>query len=390
VRDDGLSLLKDPRLLLRVIDDAHRLGIAGEEELIISFYLTGVSRLLSRPLATVTTGASSAGKSFVLDTIARLFPDESKFCLTTTSSKAFYYLRPNSLKHRWVICGEQARTQTDESEDVKRTLREMLSAGRITRAVALADKGQIGTTVFVQEGPIAYSDSTTQTNMFAEDMNRVITLHPDESSDQTRAVLVRTAEAYSGQLPDPEEQQRMIDVHHAAQRLLRQNRVAIPFADLIAQQLDPSNIEVRRALPLFFGAVEACTLLHQLQRDLDDRGRLLATADDYAICCELFTGWLAESLSGEISESTAAFHRWLQSEFDEADEITVAACVARGRGRGQVEYQLRKLTDPGLLQLVSRGRSHQPSIYRLTTRDVTTLRLGLPSVEAVQGYGGEA
>jgi hypothetical protein len=384
IRDAGIELLRDPQLLLRVIDDCQSLALAGEEELICCFYLTGTSRLLPRPLATVTTGASSAGKSYVLGTVARLFPDETKFVLTSTSSKAFYYLPPDSLKHKYVVCGEQARTQTDESEDVKRVLRELLSDGEITRAVSLAKDGQIATRIFKQVGPIAYSDSTTQTNLFAEDSNRVITLHPNECDDQSRAVLLRSAASYLENTPDPGAQQRLIDVHHAAQRTLKQNRVTIPYVELIARELSVSNIDVRRALPLFLAGIEACTLLFQLQRELSPRGRLIATADDYEIVASLFTNWLTETLAGSITQSTREFYRWLCREFDEGSEITIPGCTARGRGRGQVSYHLAKLVDCGLVQQTNRGGHGKTGAYRLVVGSVAETRIGLPSVEAVR------
>jgi hypothetical protein len=298
-------------------------------------------------------------------------------------------LPEGSLQHKWVILGEQARTTNDESEDVKRTLREMLSAGRISRAVSVASDGQIVTRIFSQEGPIAFSDSTTVTQQFAEDVNRIVLLHPDESPEQTRAILRRIAEERTGGRLRLEARTRLIDTHYALQRMLKQCAVVVPYSHLLAQELSVSNVEMRRGLPLFLSAIESCTLLHQYQRGLNDAGRLIATPEDYAIVAELLGGWLVESLAGGLSKTTTAFYEWLQAEFKAADEITVNACRQKGKGSGACHYHLDKLVQAGLVQQVTnqpgggRGRNH---VFRLVAGDVAHQSVGLPSLEAVRQF----
>jgi hypothetical protein len=393
VKDAAIEMLQDPRLLLRVIQDVQDLGVAGEEEMIATLYLTGTSRLLPRPLATMTTGASSSGKSYVLEQVSMLFPNEAKFVVSTSSSKSFYYLPEGSLQHKWVIFGEQARTASEESEDVKRTLREMLSAGRISRAVSLANNGQISTHVFTQEGPIAFSDSTTQTNQFAEDVNRTIVLHPDESSQQTRAILERLAEERLGGRLSGDERTVRIETHHALQRMLKPMAIVVPFSPLLAQSMSVSNLEMRRGLPLFLSAIEASALLHQLQRPLDGQGRLVASCQDYVIVAELLAGWLVENLAGGISKTTSAFHQWLLDEFGPDREITVPACLRQGKSEGQANYHLVKLLQAGLVKETTDGRPGgrgRSRVFRLVVGEVAQRSVGLPAVEAVRDYCAEA
>jgi hypothetical protein len=392
IKEAAVDMLQDSQLLLHVIQDVEDLGVAGEEEMIATLYLTGTSRLLPRPLATMTSGASSSGKSFVLEQVATLIPSEAKFVVSTSSSKSFYYLPEGSLQHKWVILGEQARTASDESEDVKRTLREMLSAGRISRAVSLANNGQISTHIFTQEGPIAYSDSTTQTNQFAEDVNRTIVLHPDESSQQTRAILERLAEERLGGRLSTDERTLRIDTHHALQRMLKPMAVVVPFSPLLARSMTVSNVEMRRGLPLFLSAVEASALLHQLQRPLDERGRLVASYQDYAIVAELLAGWLVENLAGGISKTTSAFHQWLLEEFGPNQEITVSACQRQGKSEGQANYHLAKLLQAGLVKDATDGRAGgrgRSRVFRLVTGEIAQRSVGLPGIEEVRDYCSE-
>ena len=58
-RAEAAALLNDPLLIQGVVDDVAALGVAGEKELTATVYLTGVSRLLGRPLAAIVQGPSS-------------------------------------------------------------------------------------------------------------------------------------------------------------------------------------------------------------------------------------------------------------------------------------------------------------------------------------------
>lgn len=387
VKAEAGELLKDPGLLLKVIEDVHSLGIAGEENLIVMFYLIGTSRLLPQPLAAVTQGASSAGKSIVQEKTSVLFPEESKFVVSTSSAKSFYYLPPGSLSHRWVIQGEQARVMSEEGEDVKRCLREMLSAGRISRAVTIADKGQIKTKVFVQAGPVAYSDTTTLTNLFVEDLNRVIRLHPDESERQTDLVLQRLAMAAVAPTRPIDDNWPQVQRHHALQRMLRPLMVAVPYAQFLAQRLSTSNLEMRRAFPLLLGGIQASALLHQMQRQLDDAGRLLADATDYENVLELMSGWMVESLATGLSATNVDFYNWLKANFT-TEEITVASCNAKGKSTGQAQYQLQKLASQGLLREVAKGHRGRGAamVYHLNQHEVGRQSVGLPEAAEVERF----
>ena len=58
----SLELLRDPRLLERVLEDFDRCGVVGEETNKRIAYLAAVSRLLEKPLAIVVQSSSSGAK----------------------------------------------------------------------------------------------------------------------------------------------------------------------------------------------------------------------------------------------------------------------------------------------------------------------------------------
>src|SRR5262245_62435477 len=134
--------------------------------------------------------------------------------------QALFHMPPGSLAHRFIVGGERSRVEDDERAEATRALREMLSAGKLTKLMPVkVEGGRIETAHIEQDGPIAYVESTTLAKVFDEDANRCLLLHTDERPEQTRRVVRRLADAYrgAGGAADPE---RVVLRHHALQRML--------------------------------------------------------------------------------------------------------------------------------------------------------------------------
>src|SRR5262249_13434341 len=152
-------------------------------------------------------------------------------------------------------------------------------SGRLTK-LRVARSGH--TDIVEQDGPVAFVESTTlkPDQIFGEDLNRCLCLATDEGPEQTRRILDRTAKLFSGKLTAV-DRENIRDIHHAAQRMLLPYGVEVPFANQLADALDPCKIEVRRAFPQILAMIQAICLLHQYQRR--DGDCLVATVADYAI-----------------------------------------------------------------------------------------------------------
>ena len=66
----AMELLRDPRLLERVLEDFEKCGAVGEETNKKVSYLAAVSRMLAKPLAIVVQSSSSAGKSSLMEAVS--------------------------------------------------------------------------------------------------------------------------------------------------------------------------------------------------------------------------------------------------------------------------------------------------------------------------------
>ena len=145
-RDEAERLLQNPKLIQEIIDDVARLGVAGEKELTATVYLVGVSRFLPRPLNSIVQGPSSSGKSYLIAKTASLFPPEAIIEATQMTPQALFHMKPGSLVHKFIVAGERSRAEDDERAEATRALREMMSAGRLSKLIPMKGaSGQIET-----------------------------------------------------------------------------------------------------------------------------------------------------------------------------------------------------------------------------------------------------
>ena len=360
IKTEATNRLADPKLIDRLLADFDAAGIVGEMDLALAIYLVGVSRLLDHPLAAIVQGPSSAGKSYVIKSVARLFPDEAVVQAHDLTPEALYYGPAGQFVHRFIVAGERRRGGKVESN---KGFREMVSDGRL---VKLTPNGRV-----VQDGPISYVESTTMAadDIFPEDLNRVVTLAVDESADQTRRIIQADAAHRAG--GDQGRVGAVQDIHHALNRLLQPLPVVNRFAQGAAVNFPTQPIEARRAWGELMAAVEAIALLHQFQRKRED-DRLIAENADLELAWRIFGPSIKRLLSDSMP--AAATRVWeLRGKIGQlvtaeiAEQVVRAAHATDGKGeyaRRTIEQALRSLEAHGLVVSEHAARGRQPGIYR--------------------------
>lgn len=373
------QMLAAPDLIDRISADIEAAGVAGEEDLRLTLYLIGVSRLLPRPLAGIVQGQSSSGKSYTIERVAAMFPKEAIVHATQMTPQALFHARPGSLSHRWVVAGERSRIDNDDKAEATRALREMLAAGRLSKMMPVKIGGEIQTVTIEQPGPIAFVESTTAARIFEEDANRCILLSTDERRNQTKTILRRLAFHVSGKASAVAP--HLLERHHALQRLLRRNEVVIPYAEHLASELEEfaDRCECRRAFPMILSMIQASALLHQRQRRTDKDGRIIAERPDYELAARLLSGPLGRTIGESISDPARRFLEKVLAEVDDPiDPLSVpfTAAVVRQRlqaGRSTVSGFLAELEDKGFLEVAEAdhsGRGRPPKAWRPTGRGI--------------------
>lgn len=380
---EARAYLKHPNLLKNVHADCGYSGIVGDGSLVIALYLSGVSRLLDRPMNILVQGPSSSGKSYPISKIANLFPPETVLRATSFSPQSFFYLPVDSLRHKFVIAGERKRVSDDAEQTMRQALRELMSEGHISKYVADGKAKQ--TMLFEQSGPISYLESSTlaETEIFDEDRTRVMILHPDCSPQQTSKIC----ENLLKEAADPRDSDLVpvVELHHAIHRLLEPREVVFPQAVKLLDGLKTTRIEIRRLLPMILSCVKASTLLHQFQRQSDSRGRLIADSTDYGIAYNVLSAAVSEQLNGDVPKSSAKFLERIRQAFGDASFSTPECVEALDWSYSQVKHHLHMLATKGRLVISQATKGPNPNCYKITSSQSRNGQAGLPSPEELFG-----
>lgn len=385
IQEAGM-MLRDPRLVDRILDDIAALGVVGEQKLALTLHLVGTSRLLDSPLSAIVQGTTSSGKSYTINRIASTFPEEAKLTATHLTPQSLYYLPPARLIHSFVVAGERSRLENDDRAEATRALREMQSAGQLIKVVTIKLNGQFEAVVIHRYGPIAFAESTTLTQIFDEDANRALLLGTDESSEQTARITRAIARRA---MRDAIETAPIIQKHHALQRLLRRVEVKIPFADRLAAAMPTQRPEARRAIGHTLDMIRAVALLHQRQRadgELQHGDVIDANLADYVVARRLLDDPLGRSLGGALPRAVAALARRLAEHF--GSEVFATAEAVRSdpiiSSRGKMGEHLRALADAGVVELVERGRGNRPSVWKIIDEVPLGGAMWLPTVDDLE------
>ena len=386
VKQTARKMLDSPDLLKMIRTDLEAVGIAGERELAMAIYLCGVSRLLLKPLALIVQGPSSSGKSYTVEKVAAMFPPETILHATQMTPQALFHMPDGQLRNRFVVAGERSRRENDDTAETTRALREMLSAGRLVKLMPeKASGGEIVTRQIKQEGPIAFVETTTLTSIFDEDLNRCVLLHTDEQQEQTRRILNTLSTGYEGG-SQAENVNVIVERHHAIQRTLKPLDVVVPFASRLARLLPADRVELRRAYPLLLTTVQSSALLHQMQRQLDADGRLVASIDDYHVARYLLAKPMAERLGERLSDGAARFLAELVTAFGQSQFNSKEARKATTASKSTANGWLSQLHEGGFLNMIEAGRGRMPTVWTVAeTSSAADAASYLPSAESLQG-----
>ena len=106
-RAEAMELLRDPRLLDRIVEDFARCGVVGEETNKLVGYLGVVSRHLESPLAVIVQSCSAAGKSSLMEAVLAFLPEEQRVQYSAMTGQSLFYMGETDLKHKVLAIVEE-------------------------------------------------------------------------------------------------------------------------------------------------------------------------------------------------------------------------------------------------------------------------------------------
>jgi hypothetical protein len=199
------QIASDPMLFKNRIEMVNRLGVIGERRNIGTYMVVIDSSLLpmgtsgSEALAGKNSGPQGSGKSHPLFTTLKIYPKSAYYLITSASAKSLYNLN-DGLKHRALILTEALQLQSGRYGDneLAYSIRTLVSEGRLKyQYTGFIDKKKV---TIVQEltGPTSLLTTTIHGKLEEQLEDRMITIHPNTTGEQTRDIISKTAEMASG------------------------------------------------------------------------------------------------------------------------------------------------------------------------------------------------
>jgi hypothetical protein len=376
-RAEALALLRDPRLLERIVEDFARCGVVGEETNKLVGYLGVVSRHLESPLAVIVQSSSAAGKSSLMEAVLAFLPEEQRVQYSAMTGQSLFYMGEADLKHKVLAIVEE-----EGAHSAAYALKLLQSEGVLTIASTGKDPntGRHITHQYRVEGPVMIFLTTTAINLDEEMLNRCMVLTVNEEREQTQAIhrVQREAQTVEGLLRR-QDRAAVLAVHRNAQRLLKPVAVVNPYARELT--FHDSQTRTRRDHMKYLTLIRSVALLHQHQRPrktVEHNGRAVeyieVTVNDIAVANRLAHEVLGRSLD-ELPPQT---RRLLLV----VDEMVTAECErqkmersdyrfsrrdvreATGWGDTQLKTHLHRLEELEYL-LIHRGGRGQSIVYEL-------------------------
>jgi len=401
-RAEALALLRDPRLLDRIVEDFARCGVVGEETNKLVGYLGAVSRHLDAPLAVIVQSSSAAGKSSLMDAVLAFVPEEQRVQYSAMTGQSLFYMGESDLQHKVLAIVEEAGAQR-----ASYALKLLQSEGELTIASTGKDPatGRLLTHQYRVKGPVMIFLTTTAIDIDEELLNRCLVLTVNEERAQTQAIhrIQRESQTIEGLLRK-RDRDELLRLHRNAQRLLKPVAVVNPYAPGLTF-LD-SQTRTRRDHTKYLTLIRTIALLHQHQRPrqtVEHNGKTIeyieVALDDIAVANRL----TAEVLGRSLDELPPQTRRLLllvdamvtaeckRQRIERADYRFSRRAVREVTGWGdtQLRLHLGRLEELEYL-LAHRGGRGQSFVYELAFAvegdGSKPVMAGLIDVEKLGGY----
>ena len=245
-REQALELLRDPKLLDRILADFDTCGLVGGRTNKLIGYLAAVSPQ-TRPAARGHGAVLERGRaSLAHGRGARVLPEEERIKYSRHDGQSLYYMGETNLKHKIL-----AIVEGEGAESASYALKLLQSRGRTDHRQHWqrpTDRPLV-TQEYHVEGPVMIFLTTTAIEIDEELLNRCLMLTVDESREQTEPSIGCSARADACRACGHGGAQGPAASFRNAQRLLRPLEVLNPFADQLLSSPTDAHPARPREIP---------------------------------------------------------------------------------------------------------------------------------------------
>jgi hypothetical protein len=229
--------------------------------------------------------------------------------------------------------------------------------------------------VIEKEGPTNFLVTTTATCLHNENETCMLPLAGDDSKTQTTAVLKAIASGKKRSGTDFSD-------WHALDHWIRHanHNVAVPYAGWLAVNIPPVAVRLRRDFATLLALVETHAIIHQLDRETDERGRILATWDDYRAVRELVDDLISDAVGTTVKATVRQTVEAIR-QLATPEGVTVKQLADYLQlERSAAQYRLQAARDGGFIVNIEdrRGMPARYSLDNLLPAEVVLLPEAIP------------
>jgi hypothetical protein len=340
----------------------------------ILLYLCASSRKLDDPISTLILSQSAAGKTYLVETVKMLIPEEDVISITSLSDQALHYIK--DLLHKFMIFGEAVH-----NEKIEHQIREMLSSKELSRMIAVKnDKtGEIASRLVKSKVIVSSVLTSTNSKINPENASRYFFINADESREQTKRIHEAQKAKYTLEKLKAKNEivPEIIRKHRSAQRLLRK----IAIVNNFNQYLNFPDIlmRTRRDHERFIDLIAVVCFVRQYQKEVKLDGNIeYIECDlvDYETAYNIMTAGILPATMSELSTSANELYEAIRILVKEEakhenlkpTEVTLTQREIRentGYSQSWIKQNLKVLVDFEYIYIVHGGKERTKGFYRL-------------------------
>ncbi len=270
---------------LALVEAALRATLGGDLRPALLTYLAATSRLLelrpgTMPCHALLQAPPSVGKTATLSAVQRLLPPEAMVVIEAGSPHVLIY-GDDDLRHIALFVGEADSLPAGEDNPAASAVRNLLTDGFLHYQVVVPDRATAKFVVRRIEKPGPTALITTATRPLGEQlMSRLFAIELPADQAQLQAVLAAQARLEDDDVPPADPG---LLAFQAYLQELAPIAVLVPFVRQFAAALGSVPVEARvtRDFTKLLSLTKAVALCRIGQREQDERGRVIATLEDY-------------------------------------------------------------------------------------------------------------
>lgn len=294
------AALKAPDPLMMVEKAIQGMGYGGDTDGAQIIYLAFTSRLLkmrpgTMPVHLLVKGPPSAGKTYAIQIVTRLHPAEAYHIVEAGSPRVLIYDEAE-LKHKTLVFGEADSLPSGEDNPAASAIRGLLQDNYLHYKVTEKDgNGAYHVREISKEGPTVLVTSSVK-SLGEQLMTRLFTLEMPGEAGQVKNALLTQAQAEVSGVTDPDP---ALIAYQAYLQALAPWDVVVPFAKELAEGIAPAaRPRILRDFQRLLSLIKAVAVLRHKHRKKDERGRLIATIEDYRYIHDLVREMYAATVTG--------------------------------------------------------------------------------------------